>query len=167
MTESLFSGLFGDTPSLSSQEAGELTIAKAIELRSEYIIGVDIKESDLPYYVKMAGNKLNSIIGNRAFSADQLTELKALMICDIVKNKPGKGTIIQESVTDSSWKSNVKTSSYFMDEILTIVTDFDNDISEVAINIDPVRRSDSHISGVVDGYPYRGETIDHHHIRLG
>jgi hypothetical protein len=139
-----------------------LTITQVILARSDYKleslgIGLDRLES----LETMATNRLNNLIGSRTFTADQLTEMKGLLICDMLKNKPGKGVIVQESVKENSWRANVRTSSYYMDEVLAIIRDYDKKVN-VDITIDEVHRSDSYKDGIIDGKPYRGNQEEYH-----
>lgn len=63
---------------------------------------------------------VSNFIGPREVTDDTKTRITACFILDIYVNKGGKGTIVQESVKDSSWRSNIKTSSQYMDRAYTL-----------------------------------------------
>jgi hypothetical protein len=137
-----------------------LTITQVILSRSNFSLS-NIGLEELESLETMATNRLNNLIGSRTFSVDQLTEMKGLLICDMLKNKPGKGVIVQESVKESSWRANVRTSSYYMDEVLAIIRDYDKKVN-LDITTDAVHRLDSYKDGIIDGKPYRGNQEEYH-----
>jgi hypothetical protein len=140
-----------------------LTIKQVILSRSEFNVGVDgtITQERLDVLEVMATNRLNNLIGSRTFSGDQLIEMKGLLVCDMLKNKSGKGVIVQESVKENSWRANVRSSSYYMDEVLAIIRDSDKKVN-TEITTTAVHRSDSYKDGIIDGKPYRGDQEEYH-----
>jgi hypothetical protein len=142
-----------------------LTITQVILSRSDFRVGINgtVSPEKLDALTIMATNRLNNLIGSRVFLADQLTELKGLLICDMLKNTSGKGVIVSETIKENSWRANVRSSSYYMDEVLAIIRDYDKK-TNTDITTDAVSRSDTYIDGVVDGRPYRGNQDNEDYI---
>lgn len=137
-----------------------LSITQVMHAISRFTVGPDgdVNSERLDILTILATNRLNTIIGSRSFSADELTELTALIICDMLQNEHGKGTVTQEAVTDSSYQVNIKTSSRWMDEVYTKCAEYDNNnqmnsTSDYA-SADGVLRDDSYPSSITDGYVF-------------
>jgi len=141
-----------------------MTLADIIELYSDIRVGSaatdDITDTQLATLKTNAEARLNIILSGRTFTTSAYEELTAYMVLHILKLRPGKGVIVSESVTDSSWKSSISTSSAWMDEIYSRIAEYDSnvgtvtDLSEEA-DIDGVLRDDHYIPGLSEGHPVR------------
>jgi len=138
-----------------------MALADIIELYSEYRVGAlatdDITDAQLATLKTNTEARLDRIIGSRAFSTGEYEELTAFIVCDILENRHGKGTIISESVKDSSWKSQVKTSSSWLDRVYAVLAEYDSEHTEISdlsavADIDGVRRTDSYVPEIMHGY---------------
>jgi len=137
-----------------------LSLADAIQVESFFKVTVGspgtISTEQLTLLQSGVSESVTNFVGGRDVSDDLKTRITALFILDLKQNSHGKGTIIKESVTDSSWQSSIKSSSSWMDRAIGYRDEFDAANAAKNISIDPVIRIDSHIDGVVDGAPYRG-----------
>jgi hypothetical protein len=139
-----------------------LTVQQYIHARSTFRIGPegDKTSSELAVLESSASRRLSNIVGGRTFSTDETTEMRALLVLDMLQNEHGKGVITSENVTDSSWKSEIKTSSAWMDEIYSRIAEYDSNIGVVTdlteeADIDGVLRDDHYIEGLSEGHPVR------------
>lgn len=137
-----------------------LSITQVMHAISRFTVGPDgdVNSERLDILTVLATNRLNKIIGSRSFSSDELTELTTLIICDMLQNEHGKGTVMQEAVADNSYRVNIKTSSQWMDEVYTKFAEYDNGnqtngTSDYA-SADGVLRDDSYPSSITDGYVF-------------
>lgn len=137
-----------------------LTITQIIHARSSiFLISPDDGDIDpgrIEILTTLATNRLTKLIGGRSFSTDEITELTALVVMDMLQNEHGKGTVISESVIDNSWRVNIKTSSPWMDEVLAAIAEYDNHINNTSdgTSTDGVLRDDSYSSELTDGYVF-------------
>lgn len=96
-----------------------LSVSDAISAESFFKVtvglGCKITNEQLTSLQALVADDVTNFVGNRIITADVKTRITACFILDLYANKGGKGTIVQESVTDSSWKSNIKTTSQYMD----------------------------------------------------
>jgi len=135
-----------------------MALADIIELYSEYRVGAaatdDITDAQLAILKTNAEARLDRIIGSRTFSTGEYEELTAFIVCDILENRHGKGTIISESVKDSSWKAQVKTSSAWLDRVYATLSEYDSEHAEISdlSALDGVRRTDSYVPEIMHGY---------------
>jgi hypothetical protein len=122
-----------------------------IHARSKFRIGIDGDKSNSDFAVleSSAISRLNRIIGTRAFSADEKTEMTALIVLDMLQNEHGKGTIISETITEDSWKSKVNSSSQWMDELYTKIAEYDAPVPTTFSKWEGVTRSDSSVTVIV------------------
>lgn len=124
-----------------------LTVTQIIHARSMFIISPedgDIDPSRIEILSILATNRLTKMIGGRPLTADEITELTALFVMDMLQNEHGKGTIISEAVTDNNWRVNIKTSSQWMDEALAWIAEYDAMVSTTSLNFGGVYRDDAH-----------------------
>ena len=137
-----------------------LTLADAIYVESFFKVTVGspgtITTEQLTLLQSEVAESVTNFAGGRNLSEDLKTRITALFILDLKQNGHGKGTIIKETVTDSSWQTNIKSSSSWMDRAISLRDEFDVANSAKNISTSPVIRIDSHIDGVVEGPPYRG-----------
>jgi len=138
-----------------------MTLADIIELYSQYRVGSaetdDITDAQLSTLKTNAEARLARIISSRTFSAGELEELTAFLVCDVLENRHGKGTIVSESVKDASWKSQVKTSSSWLDRVYAVLSEYDAEHGEItdisaAADVGGVRRTDSYVPELMQGY---------------
>lgn len=124
------------------------TITQIIHARSSiFVIGPedgDIDPGRIEILTTLATNRLTKMIGGRSLSTDEITELTALVVMDMLQNEHGKGTVISESITDNSWRVNIKTSSPWMDEVLVIIAEYDAKVSTTSLVFGGVYRDDAH-----------------------
>jgi hypothetical protein len=135
-----------------------VTVIDIIHARSKFRIGPDSScdrtLSEFTTLETLATLRLSKIAGSRTFSANETAEMKALIVLDMLQNEHGKGTIIQESMKDDSWKSNVKTSSQWMDELYQRISEYDQDIGFVLeLDTSGVLRDDHYIPGISENHP--------------
>jgi len=101
-----------------------LSVSDAIAAESFFKVtvgsGGKITSEQLTILQAHVADDVNNFIGNRTVTADTKTRITACFILDLYANKGGKGTVVQESVTDSSYKANIKTSSQYMDRAYTL-----------------------------------------------
>jgi hypothetical protein len=136
-----------------------LTVTQVINIRSRFKVGAetDIPPEDVAVLEVMAGNRLDNIIGGRAFKPDEITEMTALIILDYLQNKPGHGAIVQETVTDNTWKNKgIATSSQWLDEVYAKVAEYDAREGVTSHTSGACHTQDEHINGIIDGYYNRG-----------
>ena len=137
-----------------------LTLADAIYVESFFKVTVGspgtITTEQLTLLQSEVAESVTNFAGGRNLSEDLKTRITALFILDLKQSGHGKGTIIKETVTDSSWQTNIKSSSSWMDRAISLRDEFDVANSAKNISTSPVIRIDSHIDGVVEGPPYRG-----------
>ena len=124
-----------------------LTVTQIIHARSMFIISPDdgdIDPSRIEILSILATNRLTKMIGGRPLTTDEITELTALFVMDMLQNEHGKGTIISEAVTDNNWRVNIKTSSQWMDEALAWLAEYDAMVSTTSLIFGGVYRDDAH-----------------------
>lgn len=101
-----------------------LSVSDAISAESFFKVTVGlagkITNEQLSTLQALVADDVNNFVGNRTITADVKTRITACFILDLYANKGGKGTIVQESVTDASWKSQIKTTSQYMDRAYTL-----------------------------------------------
>jgi len=107
-------------------------------------LGGKITSEQLDLLETYVTDDVTNFIGNRTITDDLKTRITACFILDLYANKGGKGTIIQESVTDASWKSQIKTSSQYMDRAYTLRDNADSTIDE--LDLSGVTRDDASIA---------------------
>jgi hypothetical protein len=135
------------------------TVADVIMLNSPYSVGMsncDFTPDSLEKLEEMVQDRVTNIISGRTVTDAQKTFITGFTICDLYRNKPGKGTLLSSSIKDDSWRVKITSSSYFMDQIKAVLTDFDSFTASNKVSLDGVRRDDACKNGVVDGAPYRG-----------
>lgn len=136
-----------------------LTITQAIEGQSLLKIGTgkDIESADLVILQALVADDLVTFCDGR-FTGDALTRIEALFVLDAFVNKPGKGVIVRESVTDNSYQANILSSSGFMDIAIRIRDKYDlrHDVSTTSgeTSTDGVLRDDSYGSELTEGYVF-------------
>lgn len=105
-----------------------LTISNAILAESFFKVTVGIQgkitNDQLTILEAHVAGDVSNFIGTRQVPDDIRTRITACFILDLYANKGGKGTIVQETVTDASWKSNIKTTSQYMDRAYTLRDNF-------------------------------------------
>jgi len=125
-----------------------ITISDAIYTESFFKVtvgfGGKITSEQLTLLQAHIADDVNNFIGNRTITEDLKTRITACFILDIYANKGGKGTIVQESVTDSSWKSQIKTSSQYMDRAYALRDNADSTADEY--DLSGVTRDDASIA---------------------
>mgnify|MGYP000938514380 CR=1 FL=1 len=89
-------------------------------------IGGQITTEQLTLLENHVADDVKNFIGIRTITDDTKTRITACFILDIYANKGGKGTIVQETVTDASWKSQIKTSSQYMDRAYSLRDNVDS-----------------------------------------
>ncbi|MDD4588862.1 MAG: hypothetical protein PHG06_00335 [Parabacteroides sp.] len=108
-------------------------------------IGSKITNEQLVSLQSLVADDVNNFVGNRAITVDVKTRITACFILDLYANRSGKGTIIQESVTDASWKSQVRTSSQYMDRAYTLRGNVDSTLPD-EFDLSGVTRDDASIA---------------------
>jgi hypothetical protein len=125
-----------------------ITISDAIYTESFFKVtvgfGGKITSEQLTLLQTHVADDVNNFIGNRTITDDLKTRITACFILDIYANKGGKGTIVQETITDSSWKSQIKTSSQYMDRAYTLLANADSTADEY--DLSGVTRDDASIA---------------------
>lgn len=124
-----------------------LTITQIIHARSMFVISPadgDIAPDRIEILTALAANRLTRMLSGRSLLTDEITELTALVVMDMLQNEHGKGTIISEAVTDNNWRVNIKTSSQWMDEALAMIAEHDAMASTTDLNFAGVYRHDAH-----------------------
>lgn len=114
-----------------------LTIAQAIQgLYSDY---ADLGTSDITLMQSIVAGDLDTLNGDR-FTGDDLTILEACLILDSWINRPGTGPVIEEKTFETSYKTKIASSSYYMDKALKKIQDYDEKVNagsfEVATRAD-------------------------------
>ncbi|MEN6293161.1 MAG: hypothetical protein ABFD07_14260 [Methanobacterium sp.] len=106
-----------------------LTLSNAILVESFFKVtvgvGSTITTEQLSLLESGVSGDVSNFIGNRVISDDIKTRITACFILDLYANKGGKGTVVQESFKESSWKSNIRTSSQYMDRAHTLRDNID------------------------------------------
>jgi len=101
-----------------------ITLADAIYTESFFKvtvgIGGKITSEQLDLLETHVSDAVNNFIGTRTITEDLKTRIAACFILDLYANKGGKGTVVQESVTDASAKYQIKTTSQYMDRAYTL-----------------------------------------------
>jgi hypothetical protein len=114
-----------------------LTTAQAIQgLYSDY---ADLTDTDITLQKAIVAGDLETLNGGR-FTGDDLTILEACLILDVWINRPGTGPVTEEKIFETSYKTKVQSSSYFMDKALKKIQDYDEKVNagyfEVATRAD-------------------------------
>ncbi len=126
-----------------------LTLPDAILAESFFKVTVGIQGiitiDQLTVLEAYVADDVNNFIGDRAITEDLKTRITACFILDLYANKGGKGTIVSESVKDSSWKSAIKTSSQYMDRAYTLRDNVD-DSNPDEFDLSGVMRDDASIA---------------------
>ncbi len=101
-----------------------LTLSDAILAESFFKVTVGtggrITNEQLTLLQSYVAEDVKNFIGTRTVADDIKTRITACFILDLYANRSGKGTIIQETETDGSWRSQIKTSSQYMDRAYTL-----------------------------------------------
>lgn len=125
-----------------------LTLSGAILAESFFKVTVGIQGKitidQLTALETYVADDVNNFIGDRAITDDLKTRITACFILDLYANKGGKGTIVQETVKDSSWRSSIKTSSQYMDRAYTLRDHVDSNPDE--FDLSGVMRDDASIA---------------------
>lgn len=125
-----------------------LSVSDAIQAESFFKVtvgtGKTITNEQLTLLQTAVADDVNNFIGNRTVSTDTKTRITACFILDIYANRGGKGTVVQESVTDASAKYQIKTTSQYMDRAYSILTNVDSKPDE--FDLSGVTREDASIA---------------------
>lgn len=101
-----------------------ISVSDAIEAESFFKVtvgtGGKITTEQLTALQTYVADDVNNFVGTRAVSTDVKTRITACFILDLYANKGGKGTVVQESVTDASAKYQIKTTSQYMDRAYSL-----------------------------------------------
>lgn len=101
-----------------------LSVSDAIAAESFFKVtagtGGIITSEQLTILETHVADDVTNFVGGRVVTPDTLSRITACFILDLYANRGGKGTVVQESVTDSSYKANIRTSSQYMDRAYTL-----------------------------------------------
>jgi hypothetical protein len=109
-----------------------ITDALAAETFFKFSVGVTgtITSAQLITLQAHIASDLDNFIGNRSVTADLRTRIEACFILDRWFNRGGKGPITEESVKDNRWKTQLKTSSPYMDSAYSYLEKADLKVSD-------------------------------------
>jgi len=126
-----------------------LSISDALTSESFFKFSVGIANctvtpTQLTSLQSLVSSDLANFIGLRPIIGDLKTRIEACLILDKWFLRGGKGTVVRESVTDSSWSVNIKTSSPYMDTAVRLRDNMDSFVPE--LDLEGVFRNDSEVS---------------------
>lgn len=120
-----------------------MTLEDIIETVSEYTVGFlptdDISNDRLEILTSSTSSRVARL--NPGFTGDELLLFQAYIILDAWVNRPGTGPIIEEKTFETSYKTKIHSSSYYMDIAHTMIQEYNEKLNSGSFEV--ATRADS------------------------